>query len=87
MLSQLIAQLRMPAQLPHCLKVVGYLRRMGVFSEEEIRLKFLQARDSWFKSTLDEIPKEDGDSSYQPISVSSVNLFDQICRWQLISMF
>lgn len=60
MLVQLVAQLRMDLQLPKCLQIVGYLRRMQAFGNKELKLKFLQARDAWLTSCLDAIPTKDG---------------------------
>lgn len=78
MLMQLLGQLKTDLQLPKCLQVFGYLRRMQAFSNSDLKLKFLQARDAWLNGLLAGIPNNDRKESYIKIKGKLTNLLNYL---------
>jgi hypothetical protein len=56
MLRELLFKLKTNIQLPQCLRIIGFLRRLGVYNELQLRICFLKSRDVWLNSVIDNIP-------------------------------
>ncbi|KAL8152287.1 hypothetical protein V2J09_010047 [Rumex salicifolius] len=85
LLSQLLQRLRSNIQLPECLRIIGYLRRIGVFSEYELRLQFLRCREAWLLGILDDLDQR---IPYEylkgMVSCYRMHLFDVVNQYRAI---
>ncbi|KAI9118261.1 hypothetical protein K1719_010593 [Acacia pycnantha] len=85
LLSQLLQKLRSNIQLPECLRIIGYLRRIGVFSEYEMRLQFLRCREAWLTGILEDL---DQTNPYEylkgMINCHRMHLFDVVNQYRAI---
>eukprot|EP00887_Chlorella_sp_A99_P006351 scaffold3.g6351.t1 len=86
MLEQLLQRLQVNIQLPECLRVIGYLRRLAAFSERELRLQFLQRREAWVAGLVGEL--EAGGSAYELLKrltdIYRLHLFDVVMQYRAI---
>ncbi|XP_030552537.1 conserved oligomeric Golgi complex subunit 8 [Rhodamnia argentea] len=85
LLSQLLLKLKSNIQLPECLRIIGYLRRIGVFSEYEMRLQFLRCREAWLTGILEDLDQR---SPYEylkgMINCHRMHLFDVVNQYRAI---
>jgi hypothetical protein len=85
LVRQLHEQLRGPITLPACLRVVGYLKRLGIYSEHELRVSFLSSRDAWLAGVLAALPR---DSAYGYLSrladTARLHMFEIVTQYRAI---
>ena len=85
MLAQLLQRLRGSVQLPECLRIVGYLRRLGAFSEPELRLAFLRCRNDWLTTCCAELDSgAPYDYAKRLTDTHRVHLFDCVMQYRAI---
>lgn len=85
MLRQLLTRLRGAIQLPECLRVVGYLRRMSALDEVGLRRTFLRCREG---HVADAVADLDDTNAYDYLKrltdLHRVHLFDVVMQYRAI---
>eukprot|EP01025_Chloroclados_australasicus_P050862 TRINITY_DN59136_c2_g1_i2.p1 TRINITY_DN59136_c2_g1~~TRINITY_DN59136_c2_g1_i2.p1 ORF type:complete len:523 (+),score=67.84 TRINITY_DN59136_c2_g1_i2:41-1609(+) len=87
MLEQLLQKLCGPIQLPECLQVIGFLRRLAVFDELELRQHFLRCRDTWLVQLIDDTEQYRQNPQEHIKKLTDVHrqhLFDVIMQYRAI---
>ncbi|KAL3655720.1 conserved oligomeric Golgi complex component [Castilleja foliolosa] len=85
LLSHLLLKLRSNIQLPECLRVIGYLRRIGVYSEYEMRLQFLRCREAWLSGILDDLDQRNPYEYLKGVvNCHRMHLFDVVNQYRAI---
>lgn len=87
MLEQLLSRLSDAIQLPECLRVIGYVRRLGMLQEKQLRVAFLQRREAWIRASIAEV-ENDGRTAYDHLKrltdVYRVQVFDVAMQYKAL---
>lgn len=67
MIAQLHQQLSTTTQLAQCSRAIGYLSRLQVYDNREIRVCFLQCRDISMQNALSLIPTTNAYNYVSPL--------------------
>ena len=85
MLRALLGRLRVGIQLPECLRVVGYLRRLSAYDETTLRQTFLACREEYVASAVADL---DDSNPYEYLKkltdTHRVSLFDIVMQYRAI---
>ncbi|XP_078432120.1 conserved oligomeric Golgi complex component-related / COG complex component-like protein [Wolffia australiana] len=85
MISHLLQKLRSNIQLPECLRVVAHLRRVGIYSESEMRLQFLRCREAWLSAILEDLDQRNAYEYLKGmVNCHRTQLFDIVNQYRAI---
>ncbi|KAJ6217533.1 hypothetical protein RDWZM_008690 [Blomia tropicalis] len=86
MISQILKGLNGNIQLPVCIKSIHYLRQTDRFSEEQLRVNFLMARDIWFQTSINKNANVINSFTYisSITEVFRINIFDIVTQYRAI---
>lgn len=85
LIQQLLKELKENLQLPSCLKIISYLRRLQKYSETELKIKFLTIRNSYIEQLISDVPKTPPVFHLMKIiEVNRINLFDVTTQFRAV---
>lgn len=85
MLRQLMNKLRSNIQLPECLGVIGYLRRLAQFSERDLRIGFLGCREEWIAGLVADVDNSDPYDYLKKLTdVHRLHMFDVVMQYRAV---
>uniref|UniRef100_A0A061RI15 Conserved oligomeric Golgi complex subunit 8 n=1 Tax=Tetraselmis sp. GSL018 TaxID=582737 RepID=A0A061RI15_9CHLO len=85
MRQQLLKRLSGSIQLPECLRIIGYLRRMSALTEPQLRLEFLRCREQWLAEQVSELDTQNPYDFLKKLTdIHRLHLFDIVMQHKAI---
>lgn len=85
MLRALLGRLRVGIQLPECLRVIGYLRRLSAYDEMALRQTFLSCREEYIANAVGDLDDSNAYDYLKKLTdTHRVALFDVVMQYRAI---